>query len=55
MIQRSSAQYASAARIGNRPRLKSGSMLLADRGYDAGWIRELAMKKGLNESRPRMT
>jgi transposase len=27
-------------------RLKSGSMLLADRGYDAGWIRELAMKKG---------
>jgi hypothetical protein len=21
-------------------------MLLADRGYDAGWIRELAMKKG---------
>ena len=27
-------------------RLKSGSMLLADRGYDANWIRELAMKKG---------
>src|SRR4051794_9322179 len=27
-------------------RLKSGSMLLADRGYDADWIRELAMKKG---------
>jgi transposase len=26
--------------------LKSGSMLLADRGYDANWIRELAMKKG---------
>ena len=26
--------------------LKSGSMLLADRGYDADWIRELAMKKG---------
>lgn len=26
--------------------LKSGSMLLADLGYDAGWIRELAMKKG---------
>src|SRR5215208_1520392 len=24
-------------------RLKSGSMLLADRGYDADWIRELAM------------
>jgi transposase len=21
-------------------------MLLADRGYDTGWIRELAMKKG---------
>ena len=27
-------------------RLKSGSMLLADRGYDANWIRELTMKKG---------
>ncbi|MEH2473313.1 transposase [Nitrobacteraceae bacterium AZCC 2161] len=27
-------------------RLQSGSMLLADRGYDADWIRELAMKKG---------
>jgi transposase len=27
-------------------RLKLGSMLLADRGYDADWIRELAMKKG---------
>ena len=27
-------------------RLKSGSMLLADRGYDADWIRELAMKNG---------
>src|SRR4029077_16512402 len=26
--------------------LKSGSMLLADRGYDADWIRELAVKKG---------
>ncbi|MEA2840018.1 MAG: hypothetical protein QOF41_1348 [Methylobacteriaceae bacterium] len=26
-------------------RLKSGSMLLADRGYDADWIRELAMKR----------
>jgi hypothetical protein len=26
--------------------LKSGSMLLADRGYDADWTRELAMKKG---------
>jgi transposase len=29
-----------------RFRLKPGSMLLADRGYDADWIRELAMKKG---------
>src|SRR3984885_7753122 len=27
-------------------RLKPGSMLLADRGYDADWIREMAMKKG---------
>jgi hypothetical protein len=27
-------------------RLKSGSMLLADGGYNADWIRELAMKKG---------
>ena len=27
-------------------RMKPGSMLLADRGYDADWIRELAMKKG---------
>ena len=27
-------------------RLKSGSMLLADRGYDANWTRELAMRKG---------
>jgi transposase len=27
-------------------RLKSGSMLRADRGYDADWIRELAVKKG---------
>ena len=26
-------------------RLKVGSMLLADRGYDADWIRELTMKK----------
>ena len=26
-------------------RLKPGSMLLADRGYDADWIRELAIKK----------
>ena len=27
-------------------RLKSGSMLLADRGYDADWIRELARQQG---------
>jgi transposase len=27
-------------------RLKPKSMLLADRGYDANWIRELVMKKG---------
>ena len=27
------------------PRLKSGTMLLADRGYDADWIRDLATKK----------
>ena len=27
-------------------RLKAGSMLLADRGYDADWIREFAIKKG---------
>jgi transposase len=27
-------------------RLKSGTMLLADRGYDADWIRALASKKG---------
>ena len=27
-------------------RLRAGSMLLADRGYDADWIRELAIKKG---------
>jgi hypothetical protein len=26
-------------------RLKSGSMLLADRGYDGDWIRELAIEK----------
>jgi transposase len=27
-------------------RLKSGSLLLADRGYDADWIRALAARKG---------
>lgn len=29
------------------PRLKSGTMLLANRGYDADWIRALAAKKGV--------
>ena len=33
-------------------RLKSGSMLLTDRGYDADWIRELAMKKGARANIP---
>ena len=33
-----------AGRLLSRP--KSGSMLLADRGYDADWIRELARTKG---------
>jgi hypothetical protein len=28
-------------------RLKSGSMLLVDRGYDADWIRALAAPKGV--------
>ena len=28
-------------------RLKPGSMLLADRGYDADWIRELAAERGV--------
>jgi hypothetical protein len=28
-------------------RLKSGTMLLADRGYDADWIRALASKRGV--------
>jgi hypothetical protein len=27
-------------------RLNSGSMLLADRGYDANWLRAFAAKKG---------
>jgi transposase len=31
-------------------RVKPGSMLLADRGYDADWIRELAMN-GLNSTK----
>ena len=33
-------------------RLKPGSMLLADRGYDADWIRELAMKGGVGQHPP---
>ena len=33
-------------------RLKSGAMLPADRGYDADWIREFAMKKGAWASIP---
>ena len=33
-------------------RLKSGSMLLADRGYDADWIRALAARKGALASIP---
>jgi hypothetical protein len=28
-------------------RLKSGTMLLADRGYDANWIRALAAERGV--------
>jgi transposase len=43
-------------------RLRAASMLLADRGYDADWIRELAIKKGAcvnirpkcNRNRPHM-
>jgi transposase len=31
-------------------RLKSGSMLLADRGYDADWIRALAAERGVQHS-----
>jgi hypothetical protein len=34
-------------------RLKSGSMLLADRGYDADWIREPAVNKGAWATRRR--
>ena len=33
-------------------RLKSGTMLLADRGYDADWIRALAAKKGAGANIP---
>ena len=33
-------------------RLKSGTMLLADRGYDADWIRALAAKRGVWENIP---
>ena len=31
---------------------KAGSMLLADRGYDADWIRELAVRKGARANIP---
>jgi transposase len=42
-------------RLAGKPlsRLKPGSMLLADRGYDADWIRELAMKKARGPISPR--
>ena len=33
-------------------RLKSGSMLLADRGYDADWIRALAARCPYRKSHP---
>jgi hypothetical protein len=33
-------------------RLKSGSMLLADRGYDADWIGELAVNKAARANIP---
>jgi transposase len=33
-------------------RLKSGTMLLADRGYDADWIRTLAVEKGARANIP---
>src|ERR1700761_928156 len=33
-------------------RLQPGSMLLADRGYDADWIRELTMKRGAWANNP---
>ena len=32
--------------------LKSGAMLLADRGYDADWIRTLASQKGASANIP---
>jgi transposase len=35
--------------------LKSGSMLLSDRGYDADWIREFAMNKGAWANIPRQS
>jgi hypothetical protein len=42
-----SAGFAGGNRLAGKllSRLKSGSMLLADRGYDADWIRELSMKR----------
>jgi transposase len=33
--------------------MKPGSVLLADRGYDADWIRELAMKRARGPTSPR--
>ena len=33
-------------------RMKSGTMLLADRGYDAGWIRALAAERGVRANIP---
>jgi len=33
-------------------RLRSGAMLLADRGYDADWIRTLAAEKGARANIP---
>jgi len=33
-------------------RLKSGSMLLADRGYDADWIRDLVLQHGARANIP---
>ena len=36
-------------------RLKPKAMLLADRGYDADWIRELAMRRGAWGQHPAKT
>ncbi|CAL79990.1 hypothetical protein BRADO6355 [Bradyrhizobium sp. ORS 278] len=44
----------SRASAGNpRSRLKSGSMLLANRGHDADWIRERVIKNGLGQLLPK--